>query len=63
MSCWLAKGLILGSILVLGPANDLHITGTIFFLPVTLLVITCCFKGAVVAVAVGLVDATAFALS
>ena len=28
-----------------GPAKDLHITGTIFFLPVTVFVMTCCFRG------------------
>ena len=44
-SYWLANGLILGSIFVLGPANDLHMTGTIFFFPVTVFVITCCLSG------------------
>jgi len=36
---------MLGSIFEFGPAKLLHITGTIFFLPVVELIISCCFKG------------------
>jgi hypothetical protein len=42
-SCDEANGFMLGSIFVFCPVNALHITGTIFFFPVVVLVITCYF--------------------
>ena len=56
---------MLGSILVLGPAKLLHITGTIFFFPVVELTISCYFRvyyGTVAAVATP-TDGATFALS
>ena len=45
------------------PAKLLHITGTIFFLPVVVFTISCCFSGYWAYTAAELITGATFALS